>query len=361
MTNLESYSVKAVDDGYGDVKYDGKGVASLIPSFVTDFKSKPKDVFSSKERKNHLYLASEVNERRYVIGDYAMKLDPNIKWIGGENKHLDSRFPVLFKTVLGLMSHSPTEEIDTLMMNLPIRYDTEERRNTLQKIALGEHKVGISMDGNHFHYKTIQVNNIDIKKQPFGSICDVILDNNGDIVAPDLAKGFIVLVDIGARTLNILTLDALEDQPELTAQSNDGMFTAYSQVGAYLEQELGVIIPDGKLPHIIQSKEIKNRDISSLIERAYENHANSIITSLDKLLINSWGFVTKIIFTGGGAQKELLRPYLESSLNSVDMLFLDRYSNVRGLRKYGIRQMNRRIRTQGINVKVGSDLNAYKK
>ena len=353
MKMNETFNVGALDDGYGDVKYDSKGTPALIPSFVTSFKDKPKDDFSSNSSLN--YLASEIEGKRYVVGDYAMKLDPNIRWVGGENKHADNRFPILLKSTLGLMSYGSHEVIDTLMMNLPIKYDTPERRTALTQLAEGTHEVGISTDGKHFIKKVITVESVDIKKQPFGSICDVILDPAGEITDKEIAKGFNVIVDVGARTLNILTVDALEEQAELSTQSNDGMFTAYGQVGSYLERELGVIIPDGKLPQIIRAGELKNRDISPLIEMAYENQANNILTILDKVLINSWAFVTSVIFTGGGADKQLLQPYFKKAMeHRVNTIFLDRYSNVRGLRKYGIRQAKRNSKRSGIKVHVGN-------
>lgn len=356
---MTHYNVKAADDGYGDVKFDSNGIPALIPSFVTSFKEKPQDEFTnqSKELK---YIAAEVEGRRYVVGDYAMKLDPNIRWIGGENKHSDYRFPILFKTTLGLMTTGPHEVIDMLMMNLPIKYDTPERRKLLEDIAKDTHEVSISHDGHNFVRKVITVENVVIKKQPFGSLCDVILDGNGEIVDKKLAKGFNVIVDIGARTLNILTVDCLEEQPELTAQTSDGMFSAYMQIGSFLESELGVMIPDGKLPVIINAKEIKGRDIQPLINQIYMQHANNILTILDRYLINAYGFVTSIIFTGGGT--EVLRPYLEQAAsNRANTMYLGRFNTVRGLRKYGLRQAKKLIKrpTGGIVAKVGSYESRY--
>lgn len=347
----EKLNTKAIDDGYGDIKEDSNGRPEIIPSFVTNFVPKPEDEFSDQS-KGLKYLAAEVNGSRYLIGDYAMKLDPNIKWVGGENKHLDYRFPILLKTTLGLMTTGPHEVVNTLMMNLPIKYDTPDRRKILRDIAEGTHEVSISFDGKNFVRKAITVEHVDIKKQPFGSLCDVILDGNGDLVDKQLAKGFNVIVDIGARTVNILTVDSLEEQQSLSTQTSDGMFSAYTQIGSFLEQELGVIIPDGKLPLIIAAKEIRGRDISPLIDQIYEQHANNILTLLDKVLVNSYGFVTSIIFTGGGA--EVLRPYLERTLTSANTLFLDRFATVKGLRKYGIRQSKKAKRPQGITAKVGS-------
>lgn len=356
------FRVMAIDDGYGDVKFDSRGVPSLIPAFVTTFKERPeKDSFLHSNSQLQ-YIASEVEGKRYVVGDYAVKLDPGIQWVGSENKHSDKRFPILLKTTLGLMSENNKEVIDTLMMNLPIEYDTPERRYQLESIARGIHEVGISYDGKNFTYKTITVEDVDIKKQPFGSLCEVILDKNGEIAEPEIAKGFNVIVDIGARTLNILTLEALEEQPELTKQSNDGMYQAYIQIGRYLEKELGTTIPDGKLPQIIREREIKNKDITQLIQQVYEHHANTIIAILDTMLINSWGFVTTVIFTGGGSDKGVLRPYLERAFNvkGVNTIFLDRYANVKGLRKYGIRQAQRNTKRTNISVRVGDNAHVYR-
>lgn len=350
----ENFIVRSLDDGYGDVKYQGKDEVKLLPSFVTTFREKPNDDFSrGRDNRHQPYIASEVNGLRYVVGDYAAKLDPNVKWVGGEDKHSDSRFPILLKTSLGLMTSRRQEVIDLLMMNLPIKYASEERREKLENLVKGNHQVGISYDGKTFSQRDITVENVSIKKQPFGSLCDLILDEKGEITNFELAKGFNVIVDIGARTLNVLTLDALEEQPTLTTQSNDGMFEVYRQIGDYLELETGGMIPDGKLPKIIRDREVKNLDITSLINRAYENHANSILTTLDRILVNSWGFVTSVVFTGGGS--ELLKDYIykEASKRNIHVFFLDRFSNAKGLRKFGIRQANKILKKQGVSIKVG--------
>lgn len=332
--------MKAIDDGYGDIKYIHNGSGMLIPSFVTPFKSRPEDLFS-KGIDNSSYIASEIDGMKYTIGDYASRLDSSIKWIGGENKHTDSRFPILLKSTLAAMASNPTEDIDLLVMNLPIRYDTPDRRNLLESITLGSHHVSISYNGKDFTDKEINVHNVLIKKQPFGSLCDIILDDFGDIKDYKLAEGFNIVVDIGARTLNILTVEGLEEQPHLTDQTNDGIFEAYKQVSDYLESKLNIIIPEGKLPSIIRSKSLRDLDLSPLIEHSYQTLANNVISILEKMMINSWGFVSTVIFTGGGA--ELLKKHLYEGLKhrELPITFLDRFATVRGLNKFGQRHANR--------------------
>lgn len=349
----ENWNVKALDDGYGDFKFDSNGKPELIPAFATTFRKKSEDTMLSNSPQQMKYVASEVNGHRYVVGDYAMKLDPNIRWTGGENKHADHMFPILFKTVLGMMTSGIREVVDILVMNLPIKYDTEERRVALTNIAKGTHEVAISYDGVNFQRRIISVEEVVVKKQPFGSLCDLMLNGNGEVEDVGIAKGFNVIVDIGARTLNVLTVNALDVVPELTTQTSDGMYTSYLQVGNYLENTFGGLIPDGKLPLIIREKSLKGRDLTPLIDRVYENQANTIINTLDKLFINSWNFVDNVIFTGGGA--EILKPYFNGRLQGVNTIYLDRYANVRGLRKYGLKLSKKKTKgTSTISARIGS-------
>ncbi|QDP42959.1 partition protein [Bacillus phage vB_BmeM-Goe8] len=336
----DNVNVKALDDGYGDTKYDKNGTPEHIPSFVTSFKPKPKDDFSSDSKLK--YIAVEIDNERYVVGDYAMKLDPDIRWNAADHKHSTANFDILLKTSLGLMSSGHGEVIDLLMMNLPLKFDVPDRRFDLMRAAAGPHEVGISFDGVNFVKKNINVENVDIKKQGFGSLCDIMLDDVGEIADKDLARGFNVIVDIGSRTLNILTVDALEEQGALSTQDNQGMFKSYLQIGRFLEDELGTTIPDGKLPAIIRAREIRGRDISQVIDRAYEIHANNIVSTLNTVLLDSWAFVNNVIFTGGGA--EVLTPHLAGKIDRANVLTLGRYSNVRGLRKYGLRSARKNIK-----------------
>lgn len=340
MKKAENLVVKGYDDGYGDSKYSSNGVTEHIPSFVTSFKPKPKEDFGKDNKLK--YIAVEVDEERYVVGDYAVKLDPSIRWNAADHKHSTNNSNILLKTVLGLMCTGNQEVVNLLMMNLPLKFDTPERRFDLIQQVVGTHEVKLSTDGTHFFEKVINVEDVNIKKQPFGSLCDIILDDAGDITDMTMAKGFNVLVDIGSRTLNILTVDALEEQEELSLQNNLGMFKSYLQIGRTLEEKLGSAIPSGKLPSIIHSGSIKGMDISPILDRTYRAHADDIISTLHTLLLDSWSFVSAIVFTGGGST--LLRPYLEGQIKGVNTRFLDRYANVNGLRKYGIRQSKKAAR-----------------
>ena len=336
----------AFDDGYGDNKLNPYGDPFLIPSFITSFKSRPDNEF--KTNSNLTYYASSIDGKDYTFGDYASVLDSNPQWVGGENKHSDKRFPLLFKSCLGLMTTKETDNIHKLVMGLPVNSNTDERVNLLKSIVEGKHEMELSLDGEMFFPRNIYVEELIVKPQPFGSLCDVILDDQGQISNKQLAKGFNVIVDVGARTCNVLCVDSLQQIDELTTHSNEGMYTAYFEVSRHLYKELGVNIPDGKLPSVIKAQEINGYDLSPIIQLANENLAYNIKNMVEKMYINSWGFVSSIVFTGGGA--EVLKPHLQKMFANRPTLFLDRFSTVRGLRKYGIRKA---VQDNMIQVEVG--------
>jgi plasmid segregation protein ParM len=349
----KNWIVKAFDDGYGDEKFDSLGNPDFIPAAVSkSFKEKSSDSFSEESKLR--YIAAEVDGERYLVGDYAMELDPNLKWTLGENKHKDKKFPILAKTVLGLMSPSMREDIDILMMNLPIHYDTPERRKILTDLLVGEHKIALSTDGKVFNKKVVTVKEVEIKKQPVGSIYDLLFNSNGDIEDASYAKGQHMIVDIGARTVNIMTVNRLEVVDDLTTQTNSGMFEAYKEVRKFLVNKNGGTIPDGKLPLIMRDKRLLNYDLTNLIDNVYTDHADTIFQLVDELLINSSNFINNVIFTGGGAEilESYLKPYFEGS--KINPIFRDRYANVRGLRKYGLVMAKKRKPT--ISARIGSSI-----
>lgn len=331
-------SIWSLDDGYADNKGHNGEKLIILPSYCTDWRPRlDKDLADSDLNDPYAYLESEIDGEKYLLGKGAILQDSNIAWNGRENKHLDHYFAPMLKTCLALMAKSAKTELEPLVMGLPVKADLDEKRHELLKdIVIGNHKVRIRYtDGTEFDREII-VKDLIIKKQPFGSFCDVIMDRTGEIVDPELASKVVVIADIGGGTFNIYTLDALEPIYDLSDTTNDGMYQAYEQIGDYIELHITkTTLPTGKLPYIIEKREVKGYDITPIIESAYARHANQIIRVLEGKLRDYWGLVGQVIFTGGGA--EVLRPWLEKFFNrDVPVMFLDRGSTASGLQKYGV-------------------------
>lgn len=222
---------------------------------------------------------------------------------------------------------------------MPVLADEDPKRHKLlYDLIVKTHHVKISVNGKELEEKEITVKNLIIRKQPFGSLCDVILDKDGKIIHQDIAKGYNVIADIGARTFNLYTLNKLRPIADKSTSTQHGMYSAYQTVNKWIESNLGSPIPDGKIKSYIDEGKIKGYSLAKITEFAYRQLANRIKGVIEKTFINNWAMVDRIIFTGGGATEKLLKPYLEEAFKDkkVEIIFLGRYNTVNGLRKYGM-------------------------
>lgn len=326
-----------LDDGYGDNKlYNGKQ-EFLIPSHATSWRQKMKSEIKDNDSTDILaYIGVEVEGVRYLVGKGALEQDASVHWAGGENKHVDQIFPVLLKTCLAVLADGINNPVvEPLVMGLPVKADEkEDRHELLQKLVVGTHEVSVNLTGKWSPTRRIYVKELVTKKQPFLSFCDVILDKRGQIKEETVAGQFNVIIDIGSRTLNIYTVDALDPITDLSDTTTQGIYTAYEMVADFIEEEFKFRIPTGKMPNFIRKKTIKGMDLTPVIDRAYSTLANEIVRVIHTMFVDSWAYVDRIIITGGGS--ELLRPYLENSF-PVTPKFLNRYATARGGWKYGVR------------------------
>lgn len=329
--------VWALDDGYGDNKGVAAGKQLLLPTFasrlLTEYK---RDDVDSKDAIDPLsFLVVEINGKKWTVGEGARQDD----WIGGENKHRDERFPIILKTALGLMAKNAKTRVSTLVMGLPVNADEDpERHELLHKLVVGDHKVKLYFADGRISTKEITIEELVIKKQPVGSVYNVILDKAGNTKDMEFAEQFNVVADIGARTFNIYTMSNLEPVSDLCDNTNDGIYAAHIYLQKLLKQNLGKNVPLGKMRNVIEKGYIGESDISEMIEESYRHLANRIKNILYTMFVDDKDMVDRFIFTGGGS--EVLSEYLEDfgqEFFGKEVLFLDRFATAQGLYQFGLR------------------------
>jgi plasmid segregation protein ParM len=352
--------VWSYDDGYGDNKLTDGVTELLIPSYVASNRARMKQEIDQRNAPHpHDYIVIEYDDgKKYLIGKGAIQQDSKASAILGENKHADKRFIHMFRGCLGLLATKEDTFVDVLIMGLPVDAEEDpERHELLQKLIVGEtHSFYITLaDGKRIR-RNIQVKELLIKKQPFGSQCDLMLNNEGDLADESIADGYNVIADIGAGTFNVYTLDALEPVKDLSFNTNDGMFTAYDEVNLTIEEITGSKLPDAKLPVVINvDKSIQGVSLAEATEEAYDNLANTVVGIVEKACKNSWSLVKRVIWTGGGSV--LLKPYIEEYMPKRNKVFLDRFSTARGLRKFAVRHF-KKTRTKAPKDKAQVDISA---
>jgi plasmid segregation protein ParM len=334
-------TVFAFDDGYGENKITNGEQSFIIPNLQTKFRPRPINDFESIQSLPQDFITAEINGEKFVVGKGAEEIDSNIEWIGGSNKHIDIGFPIILKTCLGMLAKEERTVVDKLVMGLPVKeYRKQERINQLENMILNkEHFVKLEYANGMKITRKVLVKSLNIKMQPFGSLCDLILDKNGEIIDLQTAMDYNVVVDIGARTLNILTMREMKEVPDLSTNTNHGMFFAYDMINEYLQHNQKPTIPTGQLPTVVKNGRVGNDDISEQVKMSYEILANQIHSIVETLLVNHWSLVNKIIFTGGGAT--VLKKHLTRLFSDKQTVFLSQESNARGLHKHGVRMANK--------------------
>ncbi|WP_426455468.1 hypothetical protein ACP26L_36245 (plasmid) [Paenibacillus sp. S-38] len=348
--------IRAIDDGYGDTKlYDGKEF-TLLPSYATAWREPERSELKELQEDRLSYIKAETDGKAYLVGKGAVEQDSRGSWVGGDNKHKDKRFIVIFRTCLALIAPKDTDVIDLLAMSLPVEVDEDEKRHEfLRNLVVGWHKIKVTLADGTVIDREINVKEVIIKNQPFAAYCSKVLNKQGDIANPELASGFNVLVDIGARTRNVFAWKALKPQKDYKTQSFDGMFEAFSEIGRRIKQETGARVADIKIQSILEEGNfngLTEQQLQEIKEDVYDDHANRAVGDVEKLLVNAKGQIHNVLWGCGGA--ELLKPYIEEYMTDYNLIFLNRFSVVEGLYYLAVVAWNKKESTSKTESKPAS-------
>jgi plasmid segregation protein ParM len=338
-----NFTVQVIDDGYADTKSKSEDSTMFItPSYVTTWRpyyDKDSDLKQSP-KSNLSRIEAEVNGTKFLVGECAVKQDRALQWNGALDKHNDISFDVLLKTHLGLMADKPMSRVK-LVMGLPVKACLDQER--IEKIKariIRQHEISLKLYGmKDYENKIIKIEDLIIKAQPHGTLCDLILDNKGEIINKELARKVNAISDIGGKTHNLYLVDTLEPLSDYCDTKNSGMYTAYMWIKDYIEQELHLSVADGQIQYIVAAGQIKGYDLTPVIKKAYSTLAKRIILEIQTVWADAFPFIDNYIFTGGGSAA--LRPYLEEEFKNAT--FLSRTQNPSGLFKQGIRRWKRSI------------------
>jgi hypothetical protein len=370
--NKMSVKVYGWDDGYADQKgFDGRDTY-LMPSFATRKGVELPEGFGDAgepEQFDHVVVEYENTYgklMRVLVGKGALQQDLNGNINKDNNKHDDPLFPATIKALLGSMTpDSESVKMGTVSFGLPVEtFKDESRKEQIKKAVAKRHLFKISFADGTVYDKDITIEEVLFTKQPMASLLHLILNENGEIANEKLAQEFNVVVDIGGGTINILVIDKLKEVTELTTHTNDGMHTAYDNIGAELATDHDIKLKGAALMKAITiDKQVQGIDLAPYINTEYEIHAGEVKKIVKSKLNGIWGNVKNIIFTGGGTEalKEWLIPLFENDKEvNAEIHVLDRFATAKGLYKLGVRHnvraKGRKVtRKQGGGIKIEVD------
>ncbi len=322
--------VLGVDIGYGFVKsFDGQNEIAF-PSVVgigrdISYQSQLSTYSSPLDT-----LALISNGKKYFVGNYAIRQSSIPSRSLDIKKPEDINTLLLCLTALGLYSPEPQQNFN-VVTGLPTNYILSYQE-PLKNLLEGEHQISIQLNGS-LEEKVINVNDIVIIPQPFGTLYNLALDNNGEVEDRDMTNKIVGIADIGFKTADFVVSDSLEFVDRLSSSSSSGMVSAYEIIASMIRSKFKIDKKDFELDQIVKNKTIKiagvNHDISDIISEAFYNLAAKIKTELDSL----WDYreLDAIILTGGGG--EALSEYLIPKFNNMMLVQDAQFANVKGFWK----------------------------
>lgn len=338
------------DLGYGQIKTVSgdikKKFLSAVGTPVSSF-GRSAAVTSETELLNSLTLT--VDGQTYYVGHNAIINTRNGRLTLRQNKADDIHNKIKFLTSLALfMDEDQTYAEFDIVTGLPVL----EYRN--QKDQL---ETMMSNNGRVFffdmHYgpkvvsKSILVNTVKIISQGEGAFYDFILDKNGNIIEENanIVNGTVMVVDVGYRTSDIVTMENGRYVEPLSDQFNKGVNTIHQEILRLIMEKYGIkkelkdldqFVRDGYFYH-----NTKTYDIKDIVATAALPFAEDIVESLHTISNDQLGSVNHIIFTGGGS--EIIYPHIIPLLHGIvetSVMDNSEFCNATGYHKYGLLLQN---------------------
>jgi hypothetical protein len=234
------------------------------------------------------WLAGEtaLSESNYTSG----RRDPG--WV------LSEPYRVLLCMALSDLHRSTTNT--KMVTGLPIQ-DYERYAKQVQDTLSGRH----TFRRNGGNWQTVTIDDVMVVTQPYGSLLDWVMADNGAVITSRVSTGTVGIVDIGGNTLNLLVTDAINEISKWTAGDGLGMLKALKAIA----QDLRQVCP-GFNP--------KAREVSQWLASGYYVYENAdhditpiaqprlepVIQAILNRMADVWdepGRLGSVLLTGGGS------------------------------------------------------------
>jgi len=185
----------------------------------------------------------------------------------------------------------------------------------------------------------IQLDQIRVIPQPFGTLFDLLLSPDGGIQEEALGGQSVGLIDIGHYTTDCIFVDALS-YVEHASGTTAGMSLAFETIAREMKVKMVLsFAPEHFVEKLAfrwadQSPYRPPKELVRLIKSAYTDLADQI-SGYVRMLWSRKGFPDRVILTGGGAY--LLGSLVKERMPKIVMAKDPHLANVRGYLKYGQR------------------------
>lgn len=331
-------NVIAVDLGYGRVKALSAGRQLDFPSVVGPWRRirYQTDVSTAGFLGN---IAIEYAGKNLFIGDVVYR-QSTAQMDMTKEKFSKLEGMALMNTAIALLHEPKKEIVCRLVTGLPVNLYASQKEKYTRALEGWHH---LKFIGDRSPERRIKIEKCKVLPQPLGSVFGAVLDESGNLTNERLASSNLCVLDIGANTVDLCRMDALDFVDRESATFLDiGVFDCFRQLSVEIFNLLGVEIPPEEIEPHLRNKSIKVRgqrqSIIHVVDKVFREAAEKIAARARNVWRNIWQ-VDKILVTGGGA--ELFGDYIDQAFEStglVEVSVRGVFANVVGYMRYGQRE-----------------------
>jgi plasmid segregation protein ParM len=323
-----STTIIGLDIGYGYTKAVTSTAEVVFPSVVGQAERIRYESDLISENGRGIHLVTPDGER--FVGELAL-LQSRIKWTPQDRGRVNSRTMVTLAQAA--FSELGVSGEVALVTGLPVEWYGD--REALTEQLKGRHVIRRCGGG----CPVVNVSQVLVVPQPFGSLFALILDRDGKLINEDLARGRVGVIDVGMHTTDFVLVDRLR----YVEKGSGSLTTALSRVHeltgrAILDAhslQLTLHEVDAALRQGTVQVYGKAKDVFRLSEPALQAVAEEVKAKAGTL----WGDgrdLSAVLVTGGGALAlghRILSQYPHAvTIPNAAM------ANVRGFLRYGMRK-----------------------
>jgi plasmid segregation protein ParM len=288
-----STTIIGLDIGYGYTKAVTSTAEVVFPSVVGQAERIRYESDLISENGRGIHLVTPGGER--FVGELAL-LQSRIKWTPQDRGRVTSR-TMLTLTQAALSELGVSGEV-ALITGLPVEWYGD--REALSERLKRQHVIRRCGGG----CPVVNVSQVLVVPQPFGSLFALILDNDGKLINEDLARGRVGVIDVGMHTTDFVLVDRLRYVEKGSGSLTTALSRVHELTGRAILDAHSLQLTLHEIDAALRQGTVqvygKAKDVLRLAEPALEAVAEEVNAKAGTL----WGDgrdLSAVLVTGGGA------------------------------------------------------------
>ena len=318
---MQSYGV---DVGYGYTKVAAPDGAQVVIPSIVGSNERPSYRTNIGDRIKITPLS--LDGHSYLVGEAAKRFSRHHYRLFDSSWSESPYYLLLFVFAVSQVEKGERDPI-AVVTGLPVSHFSPERAKQIQKLLTRSHEVKPASGQG-----PLRVEKVKVIPQPFGSLFDLLLDDDGRLKDPEEVRGTAGIIDIGFQTTD-LALSCPQFVEASSGSLETGVRSVTDQLARDLNRKYSITLDTAEAEEALRLKSVKifgeKIDLTEVIKERTREVAEHILSQTHTL----WGRgqkLSRLILTGGGAH--LFQPYFSEYPN----LYVPQQpalSNVRGYLK----------------------------